>query len=127
MDTKNFFFVAISKVNVEMINGVPYPRGVFIGLETSGNMEREKYYSSPGVFNKHGSAMYTRTAIDGLVANLQVAHQQGWRDSAEHLRFIIEEITKGFAEAHQTARVEKQTIKAKDPEYEKKRHEGNMG
>lgn len=36
--------------------------------------------------------------VQGLIGNIHLAHEKGFRDSAEHLRWIISELERGFIE-----------------------------
>lgn len=94
-----FYFVAVIKANYLHDSVLQAHRftGAHIGLEVSDNIDKTYYYDKPKLFNKKGSKVFTEAAIEGLVANIHTAHQKGWRDSAEHLRFIIERLTEGFA------------------------------
>lgn len=50
-----------------------------------------------GVVNKDGLKAQTQGLIQGLIANIHFAHQREYWDSVEHLRYIIENLEKGFA------------------------------
>lgn len=53
-----------------------------------------------GVVNGTGLKVQTLGLIQGLVTNIHVGHQLGTWDSAEHLRYIIKELEKGFVIAN---------------------------
>lgn len=65
-------------------------------LELSRNLHPEGYFTD-GLPNKKGSEALTLCFVQALIANIHNAHQNGYRDSAEHLRHIIAELEKGFA------------------------------
>ena len=65
-------------------------------LDLSSNMIREEYLTKDGKPTKNGSHAITSAFIQGLVGNIHFAHQAGFRDSAEHLRYIISELERGF-------------------------------
>jgi len=65
-------------------------------LELIGPLKRDVYIKDDLPTDK-GSEALTITLVQGLVGNIHLAHEKGWRDSAEHLRWIISELEKGFA------------------------------
>lgn len=67
-------------------------------LYVSDNMQRDAYIIGNGIPTENGSKVLTALFIQGLVGNIHLAHQKGWRDSAEHLRHIISELERGFVE-----------------------------
>lgn len=66
-------------------------------IDVSANLDRKEYLTSDGLPTKMGSQTLTQCFVQGLVANMHMAHQEGFRDSAEHLRYIITELERGFA------------------------------
>jgi hypothetical protein len=127
---KDLYFVAITKTNLERApdgEGLT-PSRIHIVLDMSDNLDREKYYCEPGVFNKDGATVFTDVAIDGLVANIHLAHQKNWRDSAEHLKYIINRLTAGFATPFPDAQVAIEFLKSiRDPEAEKNQQRPDLG
>jgi hypothetical protein len=67
-------------------------------LEVSPNLNRAEYLDEDDLPTKSGAAAMTVTLVQALVANIHHAHQKGFRDSADHLRYIMAELQKGFAE-----------------------------
>lgn len=65
-------------------------------LEVSKHLDQSKYNDKRGLPTKDGSHALTVTLIQGLVGNIHHAHQKGYKDSAEHLRYIISELERGF-------------------------------
>ncbi len=65
-------------------------------LEVSKNLDQLKYNDKEGLPTKMGSHALTQVFVQGLVGNIHLAHEKGWRDSAEHLRYIISELERGF-------------------------------
>lgn len=98
MATKEFYIIPVTQVFYEWSSELRARRQLrtHIGLQVSDNLDKSSYFEKPNVFNKRGSYAFTDASIDGLISNIHVAHQKGWRDSAEHLRFIIQELTDGF-------------------------------
>lgn len=69
-----------------------------IRLEFSRNLDKSQYLL-PGMKdlpNKEGSSIITDVLVSGLIGNIHMAHQKGWRDSAEHLRHIIKQLEDQF-------------------------------
>lgn len=71
-------------------------RGTEFVLDMTDNLNRDLYIDNEGLPNQEGSKVISNVLIQGLVANIHMAHEQGFRDSAEHLRWIISELERGF-------------------------------
>ena len=56
-----------------------------------------------GVVNKEGMKVQTQGLVQGLIANIHWAHQNGYWDSAAHLRYIIENLENGFQQSNTKA------------------------
>src|SRR6478609_11792101 len=65
-------------------------------LETFGPVDR-KMYIEDELPTKDGSFALSNVLVQGLIGNIHLAHERGWRDSAEHLRWIIAQLEQGFA------------------------------
>lgn len=93
-----FSFTAISQVAMEHETGTPLSKHVEtnIRLEVSENLDKSRYVTKTGLPTKEGVKPLTAALIQGLIANIHAAHQIGHWDSAQHLRYIIEELEKGF-------------------------------
>jgi len=72
--------------------------GSEFNLRVSEELDREKYFDPDGLPNAAGSKLLTVAFVQGVLGNIHFAHQSGFRDSAEHLRYVIEELEKGFVE-----------------------------
>ncbi len=57
--------------------------------------DKAAYYEGDQL-SANGVQAVTSTLIEGLLANLHGAHINGTRDSAEHLRYIIDRLEQGF-------------------------------
>lgn len=95
-----FWFTGISKVTMAHEKGAPKSTHVStdIRLDVSPNMDKKQYLKND-LPTKEGVKPLTQCFIQGLVANIHKAHQEGWWDSAEHLRYIISELERGFVRA----------------------------
>lgn len=96
------------KVEIELLVGLPNEikeghnrvqhLGVGFAIDVTEPLNKEQYVDEDGVPNKNGCFIATSVMVQGLLANIHVSHQQGFRDSAEHLRYIIAELERGFIE-----------------------------
>jgi len=80
-------------------------------IDCSPGLDKSKYISDETVFTAEGSKVATTAFCQALIGNIHIAHQYGFRDSAEHLRYIIDTITKGFAAVPDIAITEKEILK----------------
>lgn len=94
-----FQFSGISRVTYEHHKGDPTSTHVKTDLllHCSSNLDKKKYLDKKELPTKDGIKPLTQCFIQGLVGSIHMAHQNGWWDSAEHLRYIISELEKGFA------------------------------
>lgn len=97
-------FTGISRITLE-----PNPDGkssshiaTDFRLEVSKNQDRKVFLDFNDRPKKEGVKPLTQTFIQGLVGNIHFAHDKGYWDSAEHLRYIISELTRGFATVAKT-------------------------
>lgn len=67
-------------------------------LEVSDNLDKSKYLDKNDLPTSEGTKALTNVFVQALVGNIHQAHQNGFWDSAEHLRYIIKELERGFAE-----------------------------
>lgn len=65
-------------------------------LRVGDGLERKMYLDNEEMPTKEGTKVLSNALIQGLVGNIHYAHQYGFRDSAEHLRWVISELEKGF-------------------------------
>lgn len=68
-----------------------------IRMQVSPNLDHKRYINQDGLHGQLGVKPLTETLIQGLIGNIHYAHQNGYWDSAAHLRHIIDELTRGFA------------------------------
>lgn len=69
-----------------------------IFLDIPKELDESMYFDKEGLPNKEGTKALSQCFIQGLIANIHQAHQKGIRDSAEHLRYIVSELERGFVE-----------------------------
>jgi hypothetical protein len=71
-----------------------------IDLELSRNLIKDTYVKPDGVeWTAEGCKVITRTLCSALASNIHYAHQRGLKDSAEHMREIIDDLGEMFARA----------------------------
>jgi len=87
---------AISTVEFAMVNGEPTIHSASVSMNIPPPLDENQYFGTDGNLNKFGVQAATVTLIQGLIANIHGAHQNGLRDSAEHLRYIISQLEQGF-------------------------------
>lgn len=61
-----------------------------------GDLDRKQYLDKYDLPTQVGSKTLSNVLIQGLVGNIHMAHEKGFSDSAEHLRWIISELERGF-------------------------------
>lgn len=71
---------------------------VSFNLGVSDNLDKSKYIGEDELPTEDGSKALTLTLLQGLIGNIHQAHEKGFWDSAEHLRYIIKELERGFTE-----------------------------
>ena len=91
-------FVGHCGITLNVQPGAKQPEHITtdILLDVLPPLDRAKYFENE-LPNKNGSQILTQIFVDGLLANIHMAHQRGYRDSADHLRYIIAELERGFA------------------------------
>lgn len=67
-------------------------------LDISKNLDSGVYLDAEQLPTKAGIKPLTQAFIQGLVGNIHMAHERGYWDSAAHLRYIIDELQRGFIE-----------------------------
>ena len=69
-----------------------------VNLRVSDNLKEQHYVDAKGLPTVYGTEALTNVFVQALIANVHQAHQNDFRDSAEHLRYIIKELECGFTE-----------------------------
>lgn len=62
----------------------------------------EDMYMKDGLPNADGAKALSNILVQGLIANIHNAHQRGFHNDAEHIRFVISELERGFIEIVKT-------------------------
>jgi hypothetical protein len=66
-------------------------------LDVSKNVDRSHFLDKEDLPTAAGTTALTQCFVQGLVGNIHNAHEKGYWDSAEHLRYIIAELERGFS------------------------------
>ncbi len=67
-------------------------------LNVSDNMDWTLYLDEEGLPTAAGTKALTQCFVQGIIGNIHYAHEKGYRNDAEHLRYIISELERGFIE-----------------------------
>lgn len=67
-------------------------------LDVSKELDRSMYLDKEGLPTEAGSKALSNVLVQGLIGNIELAHRKGFRDSVEHLKWIISELERGFIE-----------------------------
>lgn len=96
-----FYFVGTCKLTMLHEKGAPKSGHVAtdVRLDISDNLDKRTYFDKNDLPTKEGTKPLTQCFVQGLVANIHKAHQEGWWDSAAHLRYIMDELQRGFVSA----------------------------
>lgn len=65
-------------------------------ISVSPNLNKRAYIGPDELPTQEGSKVLTTVLVQGLIGNIHHSHQNGYRDSAQHLRDIIEQLEQGF-------------------------------
>lgn len=87
---------ATSQITVDITKDFVTLKGTDLHLGISENINDNDFFDEKGYPNKQGYEMLTTAFLAGLNGNIHIAHQQGYRDSAEHLRYIIAQLEEMF-------------------------------
>lgn len=98
MTTKKYNFAVASRVTAEANFKTGKSRMISCDVKLFAEPSIESSWRDKnGELNKEGLKAQTQGLIQGLIANIHYAHQMGLWDSAEHLRYIIDNLERGFA------------------------------
>ncbi len=86
----------VSQITVDIVDDEFMLQGTDVSLGMSPNMDIKQYFDEKDYPNKDGCEVISRTLIAGLSGNIFMAHECGYRDSAEHLRFVISQLEEMF-------------------------------
>ncbi len=67
-------------------------------LEVTRNLDRSQYLDEDDLPTAAGAKALTNVFIQGLVGCIHHAHQKGYWNDAEHIRYIIAELERGFVQ-----------------------------
>jgi hypothetical protein len=93
-----FTVKSVLEVEYNQAKGTMMHKGSFYNVDVDYPLDIRQYVDEDGLPNDAGCEMATSVLTQSLISNIHVAHQQGFRNDAEHLRFIISELERGFIE-----------------------------
>lgn len=67
-----------------------------IYLDFIGPIDRKKYFNPDELPNGDGCKCLTIAFVSAIANNIHYAHEKGYRDSAEHLRYVIAKLEDQF-------------------------------
>lgn len=67
-----------------------------INLFVGKGLKKDQYLDEEDLPTEEGTRSLTQCFVQGLVGNIHQGHEKGYWDSAEHLRYIISELERGF-------------------------------
>lgn len=70
-------------------------------LEVEG-LDKSQYLGEDELPTAEGSKALTQAFVQGLIGNIHYAHQKGYRNDAEHIKYVIEELKRGFVQIANT-------------------------
>ncbi len=93
-----FSFSATAKIELEHERGEKQSilREVKLFLEPSDNMKHQGFNGEDQLPTAKGSAIVTKCFVQGLIGNIHHAHAKGFKNDAQHLREIIQQLEDGF-------------------------------
>lgn len=93
-----FTITGTVKVTADYVKGAAYSRHISTDfrLDVSKHLDQQQYNDKRGLPTKMGSHALTNAFVQGLIGNIHHAHQKGYKNDAEHLRYIIEQLERGF-------------------------------
>lgn len=69
-----------------------------LNLNVSENIDRLHFLDKEDLPTAAGTKALTQCFVQGLIGNIHRAYQKGYWDSAEHLKYIIAELERGFVQ-----------------------------
>lgn len=95
-----YFFESIVRLTMEHQKGSAKSRHISTEffLECSPNLDDKQYIDKEDILTKEGSQALTNCLVQGLIGNIHFSKDQGYRNDVEHLKYIISELERGFAE-----------------------------
>lgn len=91
-------------VEVEHEPGMEKPKHLQtkFNLDVSLNLDRKQYLDKEGLPTGPGVKTLSNVFVQGLIGNIHHAHQKGFWNDADHLRYIISELERGFVQITKT-------------------------
>jgi hypothetical protein len=99
MNTTNFSFTVIAKLDLSHTNGDKTSKheGLSFLLEPSENLFAPQYIDKEGLPTKEGSEVIMKVLVSALAANIHTSHQSVFKDKEEHLKEVIKRLEEQVA------------------------------
>lgn len=93
-----FQIIVKTKTTLEHIEGEATSKFIRTDnlLDFSGPVDQKKYFRKDDLPNADGCLSITLALVNAIANNIHYAHEEGYRDSAEHLRYIIKKLEEQF-------------------------------
>ena len=95
MNKEKTFIESSVRVVLSGTEGITKIDAIWVKSNNSDHLEKT-IRTETGSLNEAGVRIQTQAFVQGITAAIHEAHQRGVWDSADHLRYIIEELEKGF-------------------------------
>lgn len=94
---QTFYFTGISKIGVQYETGhkTSHLAETSIRLEISKNLNKEMYLQRD-LPAKEGIMPLTQAFVQGIIANIKMAHKKGWWTEADHMKYVVDELSRAF-------------------------------
>lgn len=66
-------------------------------LKLEKKLDRSFYFGKDELPNQMGAKAMTSVLISGIVSNIKFAHERGYLNEVDHVKYVIEKISEGFA------------------------------
>jgi hypothetical protein len=95
-------FTGMARITLEWHKGMEMPKLLTadVGLSLSDNLDAD-HYVERGTTMPNGIAgvkALTQALLQGLQANIRAAHHHKHWNESEHIRYVIDELQRGFVE-----------------------------
>lgn len=98
MATKTFAFIATVLLEMTHTDNADHSthRETQIMLQVSPNLKHSAYLNDDDLPTQAGCEALTMAFVQGLIANIKNAHTHNYWKDYEHIKYIIEELERGF-------------------------------
>lgn len=99
--TRHLYFTGICRMHLEHTEGSPTSvlKETNVRLELSKNLDKDRYLQRD-LPTKEGLHVLQNTLIHGIMTNIKIAHEKGWKNESEGLKYVIDELHRAFVGVH---------------------------